>query len=84
MVTDAHGTDLWHGFLHWLGDNPLGTFLRAYVAAVVALAVADWSTAASVSFANWKSWVLSALAAAIPVILRWINPADDAYGNGKK
>jgi hypothetical protein len=33
-----------------------------------------------VSFANWQSWVLAALAAAIPVIIRALNTADTVYG----
>ena len=67
-------------FLKWFAKSPIGTFLRAFAATLLALAIADWSSAASVSFANWQSWVLAALAAAIPVIIRALNTADTVYG----
>ena len=77
----ANSTDLWHGFLRWLAKSPIASFLRVYVATLLSLAIADWSSAASATFANWKTWVFAALAAAIPVVIRAINPADTAYGN---
>ena len=66
----------WHG--------PVGTLVRAYLAAVLTLAVTEWTNAASVSFSNLKTWVLAGLASILPVVIRAIDPKDTAYGLGKK
>ena len=55
-----------------------------FIATLLTLALADWTSAVSVSFDTWKSWVIAALAASVPVIIRWINPQDTAYGKGSK
>ena len=68
----------------WLASNPFASFIRAFIATLLTLALADWTSAASVSFDDWKSWVIAALAASVPVIIRWINPQDTAYGKGSK
>ena len=68
----------------WLAANPFASFIRAFIATLLTLALADWTSAASVSFDDWKSWVIAALAASVPVIIRWINPQDTAYGKGSK
>ena len=73
-----------HSIGSWLAASPIASFIRAFIATLLTLALADWTSAASVSFDNWKSWVIAALAASVPVIIRWINPQDAAYGRGSK
>lgn len=34
----------------------------------------------TISLDDWKTYVAAGIAATIPVILRWLNPYDSAYG----
>ena len=66
----------------WLARSPLASGLRVFVAVLLAAVVADWTTSGSIAFDRWQAWVIAALASAVPVILRALNPADTAYGRG--
>lgn len=71
-------------FESWFATSPLASALRVFAATVLALAVAAWVESGSISLAQWQTWVIAALAASVPVILRWLNPADGVYGrNGE-
>lgn len=66
----------------WLASSPLASALRTFVAVVLTLAVADWTTGGTISLDRWQTWVIAACASALPVIVRWLNPADKAFGHG--
>jgi hypothetical protein len=34
----------------------------------------------AISLDDWKTYVAAGIAAAVPVLLRWLNPGDTAYG----
>jgi hypothetical protein len=68
----------------WFARSPVASFLRTFAAVLLGLAVADWATAAQIGFANWRTWLLGALVAAVPVVIRALNPNDTAFGSGKK
>lgn len=68
--------------LTWLATSPLASAAKVFVAIVLTLAVADWAGDGSIDFANWQTWVIAGLGAAVPVIVNWLNPADTRYGNG--
>lgn len=71
-------------FESWFATSPLASALRVFAATVLALAVAAWVESGTISLAQWQTWVIAALAASVPVILRWLNPADGVYGrNGE-
>jgi hypothetical protein len=80
MARTAPAASRWRAFTHWFAKSPLASFLRAFTATVLTLAVANWTSAATVSFADWRAWVIPALAASLPVITRWINPQDSGFG----
>lgn len=61
----------------WFAKAPLASALRAFVAVVLAMLAADWTTAGSISFDRWQTWVIAGVAACVPMIARWLNPADD-------
>jgi hypothetical protein len=86
MTTHAQaaGVSGWHTFVNWFATSPIGSFIRVFVATMLTLALADLTSAASVGFANWRSWVAAAAAASVPVLIRWINPQDTTFGRGKK
>jgi hypothetical protein len=73
----------WQAFVTWFAKSPIASFLRTFTATVLTLMLADWSSAGAVSFDKWQSWAIAACAAALPVILRWINPQDAAFGTAK-
>ena len=68
----------------WLATSPLATALKTFVAVVLSAAVADFATGATISLANWQTWVIAGLVSAIPVIANWLNPSDSRYGRGAK
>lgn len=71
-------------FESWFATSPLASALRVFAATVLALAVASWSESGVISLDAWQTPVIAACAAAVPVILRWLNPADGVYGrNGE-
>ena len=53
--------------------------LASYARSAIAAAVAVYATGNT----NWQDWVKAAEAALIPVVMRWANPNDPAYGRGK-
>lgn len=69
-------------FLEWLATSPIATFAKIFVATILGAAVADWSGAGDISFADWKVWVIAALVAAIPTLVNWLNPQFTLYGRG--
>ena len=73
----------WQVFVGWFARSPIASFLRTFTATVLTLMLADWSSAGAVSFDEWQSWAIAACAAALPVVLRWINPQDASFGAGK-
>lgn len=69
-------------FQNWLAISPLASALRVFIAIVITLAVADWVATGSISFGSWQTWTIAAISAAIPPVLRWINPEDIEFGRG--
>ena len=71
-------------FESWFATSPLASASRVFAATVLALAVAAWVESGTISLTNWETWVIAALAAAVPVVLRALNPMDGVYGrNGE-
>jgi hypothetical protein len=53
---------------------------RSFLAACLAQFIAIGGSAFDVSAEGWKSIVAAGLAAVVPVIIRWLNPEDKAFG----
>lgn len=66
----------------WLATTPLGTAAKAFAAIVLTLALVDWQSRGGIDFTAWQTWVLGGLAAAVPPVVNWLNPADGRYGRG--
>ena len=61
----------------------LGSYSRVLLAifsAAVLGKVLDAGDIFSISLDDWKTYVAAGVSAAIPVLLRWLNPYDPAYG----
>lgn len=69
-------------FYVWFARSPLAAALRVFIAVVLSMAVADFVAQGAINFGSWQTWVIAALASAVPVVLRWINPADLEFGVG--
>jgi hypothetical protein len=54
--------------------------LLAIFSAAVLGKLLDAGDIFSISIDDWKTYVAAGIAATIPVILRWLNPYDTAYG----
>lgn len=69
-------------FADWFARSPLASALRVFVAVVVTMALAQWTATGTFDFAAWQTWVIAALASAVPAALRWLNPQDVEFGRG--
>lgn len=69
-------------FAEWFATSPLAAAARVFVATVLAMAVADWAATGAIGFTSWQPWVIAACASTLPVVLRWLNPADVEFGRG--
>lgn len=62
----------------------LGTYTRALLALFVAAALGAYLDSGkpvfSITLDDWKTYAAAGIAAAIPVLLRWLNPGDLQYG----
>jgi hypothetical protein len=63
-------------FLKWFATSPVASFLRSALAVVLTLMIADFVKAGAFDVANWQLWVIGGLSAALPALLRWLNPSD--------
>lgn len=63
-------------FYKWFATSKLGSYLRSFLAIVVAQAIAEFQKLGYFDFSNLESWVIAALVATVPVLLRILNPED--------
>lgn len=69
-------------FGEWFASSPLASALRVFVVAVATMAIAEWTTTGTFDLTSWQTWVIAALASAVPPLLRAINPHDVEFGRG--
>lgn len=60
-------------------NNKTKAMLASYARSVIAAAVAVYSTGNT----DPKALAYAAMSALIPVVMRWLNPNDPAYGRSK-
>jgi len=63
-------------FKVWFATSKFASYLRSFVAIVVAQAVTEFQKVGHFDFANLESWLIAAIVATLPVLLRLINPQD--------
>lgn len=63
-------------FLAWLAASPLATAAKVGAAAALGYILMEPDTLGLPPIA------VVGIVAAIPVLINWLNPADDRYGNG--
>ena len=69
-------------FADWFARSPLASALRVFIAVVLTMAIAHWTSTGSLDFSAWQTWVIAAIASTVPMITRWLNPADVEFGRG--
>ena len=60
-------------------NNKTKAMLASYARSAIAAALAVYSTGNT----DPMDWLKAAVAALVPVIMRWANPHDPAYGRAK-
>ena len=62
----------------------LGTYIRALLAIIVTAALGSYLDSGkdifAVSLDDWKTYAAAGIGAAVPVLIRWLNTNDHAYG----
>jgi len=69
-------------FAQWFADSPIASALRVFIAIVATMAITDWSAKGTIDMTAWQTYVIAGLVSAVPVVTRWLNPADQAFGRG--
>ena len=64
-------------FLVWFASSPYASFLRTFLAIVIAQAVAEFAKLGTFDFSNYEAWLIAALVASVPALLRVLNPQDN-------
>ena len=64
-------------FFKWFATSPIASFLRVAIAIVAFQAMTDFVASGHFNFSNAEHWFIAALSAALPGLLRWINPEDN-------
>lgn len=60
-------------------NNKTKAMLASYARSAIAAALAVYSTGNT----DPMDWLKAAVAALVPVVMRWLNPNDPAYGRSK-
>lgn len=70
----------------WLNETQVGSavfsWLKVFLATVLALFLADGADVFNVSVNDLKAWLAAGAAAVVPVVINALNPADSRYGKG--
>lgn len=70
--------------IEFLNDTPIGravqSYVKTFVAVVLALFLADGADIFSVSTDDLRVWLAAGLAAVLPLIVTALNPADTRFG----
>ena len=69
-------------FQEWFATSPVASWLRSFLAIVIAMFIADGADLFAVELTDLRSWTAAAFAATLPVIVRALNPSDFEFGVG--
>lgn len=70
---------------NWLNSTEYGqivfSWLKVFLATILTLFIADGADLFAVDTTDIKAWVAAAFAAALPLVINYINPRDTRYGS---
>ena len=69
-------------FADWFATSPIASWLRTFVAIVIAMFIADGADLFAVDATDLRGYLAAAFAAVLPAVVRWLNPADAEFGRG--
>lgn len=73
--------------MKWFNNTPTGralkSYLKTFLATVMALYLTQGTDLFSVSADDLKGWVNAGVAAVLPLIITALDPTDFRFGNGK-
>jgi hypothetical protein len=69
-------------FQEWLATSPVASWLRTFAAIILTMFIADGADIFAVDASDLKLWLAAALSATLPTAVRYLNPADYAFGHG--
>jgi len=71
-----------NGFSDWFATSPIASWLRTFVAIVIAMFIADGADIFAVDATDLRGFLAAAFAATLPAVVRWLNPSDPEFGRG--
>lgn len=69
-------------FPEWFATSPFASWLRTFLAIVLAMFLADGADLFAVDATDLRGYLAAAFAAVLPAVVRWLNPADAEFGRG--
>ena len=69
-------------FQEWFATSPVASWLRSFLAIVIAMFLADGADVFAVDATDLRAYAAAGLAATLPVVARALNPSDFEYGRG--
>lgn len=69
--------------LSWLATSPLGSAAKVFLGVLLGAVLLTWKSEGVISFDHWQTWLIGALAVAVPIVINALNPADTRYGMSK-
>jgi len=61
----------------WLANSKIASVLRVFLAIVITQASLEFTNIGKFDFSNWQSWLIVAIAACVPMLVRVLNPSDE-------
>lgn len=69
-------------FADWFATSPVASWLRTFVAIILAMFIADGADIFAVDATDLRGFLAAAFAATLPAVVRWLNPMDAEFGRG--
>lgn len=69
-------------FAEWFARSPIASAARTFVAIIIAMFIADGADVFAVDATDIRTWIAAGFAAVLPALVRYLNPADPAFGRG--
>jgi hypothetical protein len=69
-------------FADWFATSPVASWLRTFVAIILAMFIADGADIFAVDATDLRAFLAAAFAATLPAVVRWLNPMDVEFGRG--
>lgn len=71
-------------FQEWFATSMIASWLRVFVAVIVAMFIADGADIFAVDTNDLRAWLAAGFAAVLPLVVRYLNPSDAQFGYGSK